>query len=83
MALTIRILVDGEPFPIAPVEMYFNGATRLEDFTDARGEIIVDPCPWVNVHVTVVGIPKGVHRCHDGGEVVIECVNGSASGPPS
>ena len=72
MALTIRILAGGEPFAIVPVEMYFNGATRLEDFTNEAGEIIVDPCPWVSVHITVAGVAYGVHNCYDGGEVEVE-----------
>lgn len=72
MALTIRILAGGEPFAIAPVEMYFNGAHRVEDFTNQDGEIVVDPCPWANVHVTVAGVAYGVHTCYDGGEVEVE-----------
>ena len=73
MALTIRILDEGEPVINTSVVMIFDGSIRIEDFTDIHGEIQVEPCRGSTVHLTVDGVAQnGVELCHDGMELELD-----------
>jgi hypothetical protein len=73
MAFAVRVLnEDGDPVRTVPIVAMFNGANRIEGVTNFNGEVVYDPCPGVNVHLTVNGVHRGVHVCYDGTEVEIE-----------
>jgi hypothetical protein len=72
MAARIRIIDEGDPISNVPVVLLFDGVIRRDAITDNSGEIIVDPCPWSSVHVTINGMDHGFHFCGDGLDVEID-----------
>lgn len=72
MALLIKVIHQGDPVSLAPVEFFFDGIRRYERHTDEHGEVHFHPCPGSNVHVAVSGKRQGVYTCRDGGTVTVE-----------